>query len=164
MKLGSLMVAFFLVAVLGSSQNSPPADLNARLDQVVTAARQQQQIPALIVAAGMTDRIVYSKAFGNADLENDVPATTGTLIRTGSIAKPISAAAAMTLVDSGKLNLDAPGQKYCAPFPRKTWPITTRELLSHTSGIRHYQKGEIESARHYTGMPDAFAIFANDPL
>jgi CubicO group peptidase (beta-lactamase class C family) len=53
---------------------------------ILLAAKQQQQIPAIIVAAGMTDRIVYSKAFGNADLENDVRATTGTLVRTGSIA------------------------------------------------------------------------------
>jgi CubicO group peptidase (beta-lactamase class C family) len=70
----------------------------------------------------------------------------------------------MTLVDSGKLDLDAPVQKYCAPFPPKQWPITTRELLSHTSGIRHYKEGEIESTRHYQWMADGFAIFANDPL
>jgi CubicO group peptidase (beta-lactamase class C family) len=108
--------------------------------------------------------MVYSRAFGAADLENAVPATTGTLIRTGSIAKPISAAAAMTLVDSGKLDLDAPVQKYCPQFPRKRWPVTTRELLSHTAGIRHYQKGEIESTRHYERMADGFAIFAGDPL
>ncbi len=87
-----------------------------------------------------------------------------TLIRTGSIAKPISAAAAMTLADSGKLDLDAPVQKYCAPFPLKQWPITTRELLSHTAGVRHYKEGEAESTRHYKWMADGFAIFANDPL
>ncbi len=164
MKFGSLIVGLFLVAVSATTQNSPPADFSARVDQVVTAAKQQQQIPAIIVAAGMMDRIVYSRAFGNADLENAIPATTETLVRTGSIAKPISAAAAMTLVDSGKLDLDAPVQKYCAPFPLKQWPITTRELLSHTSGIRHYQEGEIESTRHYKWMSDGFAIFANDPL
>ena len=164
MKFGSLIVGLFLVAVSATTQNSPPADFSARVDQVVTAAKQPQQIPAIIVAAGMMDRIVYSRAFGNADLENAIPATTETLVRTGSIAKPISAAAAMTLVDSGKLDLDAPVQKYCAPFPLKQWPITTRELLSHTSGIRHYQEGEIESTRHYKWMSDGFAIFANDPL
>ena len=107
---------------------------------------------------------MYSKAFGTADIENAVPATAETLIRTGSIAKPISAAAAMTLADSGKLDLDAPVEKYCAPFPLKQWPITTRELLSHTAGIRHYRDGEIESTRHYKQMSDGFAIFANDPL
>jgi CubicO group peptidase (beta-lactamase class C family) len=134
------------------------------VDQLVTAAMRQQQIPAMTVAAAIADRIVYSRAFGAADLENAVPATTETLIRTGSISKPISAAAAMTLVDAGMLDLDAPVQKYCAPFPRQPWPITTRELLSHTAGIRHYKKGEIESTRHYERMPDGLAIFAGDKL
>jgi CubicO group peptidase (beta-lactamase class C family) len=55
-------------------------------------------------------------------------------------------------------------QKYCAPFPRKQWPITTRELLSHTAGIRHYHKGEVDNTQHYQHMPDGFAIFAADRL
>jgi CubicO group peptidase (beta-lactamase class C family) len=70
----------------------------------------------------------------------------------------------MTLVESGKLDLDAPVQSYCAPFPPKQWPITTRELLSHTSGIRHYLPGEPEYTHHYQWLADAFALFANDPL
>jgi len=70
----------------------------------------------------------------------------------------------MTLVDSGKLDLDAPVQKYCAPFPLKPWPVTTRQLLSHTSGVRHYKGDEPESTRHYKSMAESFSIFANDPL
>ena len=141
-----------------------PAGALAKVDQIVGDVMRRQQIPAMTVAIGMGDRIVYSKGSGTADLENAVPATTDSLIRTGSISKPISAAAAMTLVEAGKLDLDAPVQKYCAPFPVKPFPITTRELLSHTAGIRHYKGDEISSTRHYKGMSDGFAIFANDPL
>jgi serine beta-lactamase-like protein LACTB len=163
--LQTMKFASLLLAVLSASaQTAAPADVGANVDQVVTAAMLRQQIPAMTVAVGMADRIVYSKAFGTSDIENAVPATVDTLIRTGSIAKPISAAAAMTLVDSGRLDLDAPVQKYCAPFPRKQWPITTRELLTHTAGIRHYHKGEVENTRHYQRMSDGFAIFAADPL
>jgi serine beta-lactamase-like protein LACTB len=161
MKLRPLILALFVVA---SSATAQTGDVTAKVDQIVTGAMREQQIPAMTVAFGLGDRIVYSKAFGTADIENAVPATTETLIRTGSIAKPISAAAAMTLVDSGKLDLDAPVQKYCASFPLKQWPVTTRELLSHTSGIRHYKGDEPESTRHYKGMADGFAIFASDPL
>ena len=168
MKLRRPIAILFLAALSAvtqtAAQTAAPADLGAKVDQLVTAAMRQQQIPAMTVAAAMADRLVYSKAFGVADLENAVPATTETLIRTGSIAKPISAAAAMTLVDSGRLDLDAPVQKYCAPFPRKRWPITTRELISHTAGIRHYKQGEIENTSHYDRMSDGFAIFARDPL
>jgi serine beta-lactamase-like protein LACTB len=164
MEFRRLIIVLFVVAVSATTLTGAPADLGAKVDQVVAVAMHQQQVPAMTVAAAMANGIVYSRAFGTADLENGVPATTETLIRTGSVAKPISAAAAMTLVDSGKLDLDAPVQQYCAPFPLKQWPVTTRELLSHTSGIRHYKEGEIESTRHYKRISDGFAIFANDPL
>jgi CubicO group peptidase (beta-lactamase class C family) len=77
----------------------------------------------------------------------------------------------MTLVQEHKLDLDTPIQKYCPAFPQKQWPITTRQLLSHTSGIRHYKEkdpgdGEhgAENTKHYNSINDALAIFANDPL
>jgi CubicO group peptidase (beta-lactamase class C family) len=125
---------------------------------------RREQIPALTVAMLSGAEVIYSRAFGLADLENSVPATTATLIRTASVAKPITAVAAMTLVESDKLDLDAPVQSYCAPFPPKQWPITTRELLAHTSGIRHYNPGEMESTHHYQWMADGFTMFAGDPL
>ncbi|HWZ63205.1 MAG TPA: serine hydrolase domain-containing protein [Steroidobacteraceae bacterium] len=140
------------------------AERDARLDALVTEALRAQQIPAITVAAASADRMLYSRAFGSADLENSVAASPATLIRTASIAKPITAVAAMTLVEAGKLDLDAPVQTYCPPFPPKQWPITTRELLSHTSGIRHYNPGEPEYTHHYRFMADGFAIFAADPL
>ena len=136
----------------------------AQLDALVTETMRAQKVPAITVAAGNANRILYSRAFGSADLENSVAATPGTLIRTASIAKSITAVAAMTLVDSGKLDLDAPVQTYCPPFPPRQWPITTRELLAHTAGIRHYNPGEMQNTRHYRFMADGFAIFAADPL
>jgi serine beta-lactamase-like protein LACTB len=149
------------------AQTTVSPSLEKQLDQIVSAAMLAQHIPAILVAIAQADRVVYSKAFGMADLENSVPATTETLIRTGSMAKPISAVAAMTLVEADKLNLDAPVQTYCAPFPPKQWPITTRELLGHTSGIRYYRPAEVsegDSTHHYKWMADGFAIFASDPL
>jgi CubicO group peptidase (beta-lactamase class C family) len=164
----AVVLAAVLLASIRAAQAQPTVSpsLEPQLDQIVTAAMHAQQIPAITVAVAQADKLVYSKAFGMADLENSVPATTETLIRTASIAKPITAVAAMTLVESGKLNLDNPVQTYCAPFPLKEWPITTRELLGHTSGIRHYRPGESnpDSTHHYQRMADGFAIFAADPL
>ncbi|HEV2988986.1 MAG TPA: serine hydrolase domain-containing protein, partial [Candidatus Angelobacter sp.] len=164
MKLRRFIFAVFFVGVSAIAQTASPADRSASIDQIVTESMHKQQIPAMTVAVDAAGRISYSKAFGTADLENGIPATTETLIRTGSIAKPISAVAAMTLVESGKLDLDAPVQKYCPQFPVKPWPVTTRELLNHTSGISHYKGAEPESTRHYKSMTDGFSIFANDPL
>lgn len=153
-------------ALIVSAAAQQPARVSSgtAIDQIATSELQKQKIPAMTVAVATDGKIIYSKGFGIADVENGLPATAETLIRTGSIAKPISAAAALTLVDSGKLDLDAPVQNYCPTFPRKQWEITTRELLTHTSGIRHYKDDEIASTKHYKTMSDGFAIFANDPL
>ena len=70
----------------------------------------------------------------------------------------------MQLAEQGKLDLDAPVQKYVPSFPVKPWPVTTRALLGHLAGIRHYAEGEFESTRHYATMAEALQIFQNDPL
>lgn len=159
---GTVLAGVALLAMVhaAAAQGAAPA----AIDRLVTDTLSAQQVPAMTVAAAVSGRLVYSKAFGYADLENTVPATPETRIRTASIAKSITAVAAMTLVEAGKLDLDAPVQKYCPPFPLKQWPITTRELLSHTSGIRHYAEGEPEHTQHYRWMADGFALFAAEPL
>src|SRR5580704_5426823 len=71
----------------------------------------------------------------------------------------------MELVEAGKLDLDVPIQKYCPAFPEKPWPITTRELLSHQSGIRDYRNDEESiNTRHYASIEEALTQFASDPL
>ncbi|HWC17341.1 MAG TPA: serine hydrolase domain-containing protein [Terriglobales bacterium] len=157
------IIACLLISVASGQQ---PASLPAdrAIDQIATQELQKQNIPAMTVAVAWDGKVIYSKGFGIADVENGIPATAQTLIRTGSIAKPITATAALTLMEAGKLDLDAPVQKYCPAFPRKEPEVTTRELLTHTSGIRHYADDEIASTKHYQTMSDGFAIFANEPL
>jgi serine beta-lactamase-like protein LACTB, mitochondrial len=154
----------FMSAGPALAQQVAATDLSPQVDAIATQQLERQHIPAMTVAISSEGRLVYSKGFGTADLENKVPADADTLIRTGSIAKSITAVAAMTLVEAGKLDLDAPIQKYCPAFPKKKWTITTRQLLTHTSGIRHYKEGEIENIRHYDTMSAGFTIFAADPL
>jgi serine beta-lactamase-like protein LACTB, mitochondrial len=159
-------IPLFLLLVFGPvlAQQVSDTDLAPQIDAIAKQQLEKQHIPAMTIAVASDDRLVYSKGFGTADLENNVPATADTLIRTGSIAKSISAVAAMTLVEAGKLDLDTPIQRYCPAFPKKKWPITTRQLLTHTSGIRHYKEGEIDNTRHYDSMSAGFSIFAADPL
>src|ERR1051326_8397641 len=115
-------VALLLVLVLcacAALAQQPAPDRSAEIDAIVKREMEKQHIAGATVAVIYDGRLVYSKGAGKADVENDVPATSETLIRTGSISKPISAAAAMTLAEAGKLDLDAPIQKYCPPFPKQ---------------------------------------------
>jgi serine beta-lactamase-like protein LACTB len=162
--LGASLLLVLIPLGTAVSQQPKPDDRTAQVDRIVAEQMEKQQIPAMTVAVAENGSVVYSKAFGVADIENSAPARTETLIRTGSIAKPLTAVAAMTLVEMGKLELDAPVQKYCPAFPQKQWPVTTRELLTHTSGIREYKAGEFDSTKHFTSMNDGLTIFASDAL
>jgi CubicO group peptidase (beta-lactamase class C family) len=127
-------------------------------------------IPGVSIAVVENGVEEWSAGFGSADLENTVPATSHTLYRLASISKPITATAAMLLWQEGKLDLDAPLQKYCSSFPQKDDPITTRELLGHLGGIRFYKSAssddpEYGNTKHFTNpIQGGIDFFKNDPL
>src|SRR5258708_19047750 len=126
-------------------------------------------VPGVGAAVVQNGQPVGSAVFGMSDLEDSAPATSSTLYRLGSISKSITAVAILQLHERGKLDLDAPVQKYCPAFPQKDSPITSRQLLAHLSGIRHYNqdgKGDVpdDSARHFASMEESLQLFASDPL
>lgn len=127
-------------------------------------------VPGLSVAVVENGQYEWSAGFGKADLENSVAATSDTLYRLASISKPITATAALLLWQQGKLDLDAPVQKYCPSFPQKGTPITTRELLGHLSGIRFYKSfsqddPEYGNTHHFDEtIQSGLDFFKTDPL
>jgi len=85
------------------------------------------------------DGLIMSKGYGFADVVNNIPMSDNTIQNIGSISKTITGAAAMLLVEQGKLDLDKDINSYL-PFSVKhpaflQRPITTRQLLTHTSSI-----------------------------
>src|SRR5215831_5181498 len=124
----------------------------------------QRGIPGLSLTVAVDGKIAYSKGFGFADLEERVPAWPSTKFRIGSISKPLTAVGLMELVEAGKIDLDAPVQKYVPSFPDKGAPITVRMVAGHLAGIRHYQGDEFQIQKHYDNVLDGLKIFENDPL
>ncbi len=155
------------LAVPSSGQER--ADLSpeqvTRIEQAVTAAMSRLHVPAVSVAITRGDHIVWQYGFGMADLENFVPAKDTTVYRIASVSKPITAAAVMQLAEKGKIGLDAPIQQYVPAFPRKPFPIAVRNLLTHTSGIRHWKDDEeFHTTRHCAELKEGLMMFQNDPL
>lgn len=100
--------------------------------------------PGLVAAVSVDGKMIWAEGFGFADIENNVRCSPSTVMRIASISKSITMAAVAKLWEEGKLDLDAPIQKYVPYFPVKSFEgeevtITTRHLLSHQSGIRHYK-------------------------
>ena len=142
--------------------------------QIAAAASRfmaSTHIPGLSVAVVENGKYEWAQGFGFADLENNVPASEHTLYRLGSISKSLTAVAALQLWERGKLDLDAPVQKYCPAFPQKPWPISTRQVLGHLAGIRHYKAGENQedieggNTKHFDDPIQAgLNFFKDDPL
>ena len=122
------------------------------------------RIPGLQVAVAVDGKLVWSAAFGYADLARHARVTRTTMFRIGSVSKPLRSVALAQLVEQGKLDLDVPVQRYVTSFPPKPWPVTTRELAGHLAGIRHYQGDEFLSHTPYPSVTAGLAIFANDTL
>ncbi len=139
-----------------------PAVEEAR--RIVVARMEEAGIPGMSAAVAVDGKVVWAEGFGYADVENRVPVDTDTKFRVASISKALTAAGVGRLVQEGRLDLDAPVQRYVPSFPRKRWPLTTRELAGHLAGVRHYRGDEFMNRKHYTDVVDALEIFRNDTL
>ena len=161
------LIVFLLASIPAAAQTTAalPAGKIEKIEKAITAAMSRQNIPGLSVAVVTDQRMRWSQGYGLADLENFIPAKAATVYRLGSISKTITAIAVMQLVEQGKLDLDAPIQKYCPAFPQKQWPITVRQLLGHLAGVRHYKSdAEFLSTRHYNSVVEGLDMFKDDPL
>jgi serine beta-lactamase-like protein LACTB, mitochondrial len=162
----SLAVAFGALASIGVSPASVAARgvQNASIASAIGTFKDRLHIPALSVALVVNGELRFAGAYGIADVENGVAATPATVFRIASASKPLAAVAAMQLAERGVLDLDAPVQKYAPAFPVKRFPITTRQVLAHVSGIRNYRPGEGERTTRYGSLTDALSIFKDDDL
>lgn len=157
------LLSFFAPALAQTTGPLPSAAV-ARIEAAIQEEMKRQGIPGMSVAVVTEHQLRWASGYGLADVENNVPATAATVYRLASISKPITATAVMQLAEKGKIDLDAPIQKYVPGFPRKPWPVTARQLLGHLGGIRHYRGSEMGSTRHYTDLTAPLAVFQNDPL
>ena len=125
---------------------------NALIDKALAAAVSGEKIAGVVAAAADRDGVIYCSAFGRRDVTQPQRMTTDTVFRIASMTKAITAAAAMQLVEQGKLSLDQPA-KEILPFLADTkvllgfdtngipllraprTQITLRNLLTHTAGF-----------------------------
>jgi serine beta-lactamase-like protein LACTB, mitochondrial len=138
--------------------------LAAGLESDVRAEMARRAIPGLAAAVVQDGKVVWSGVFGLADLENRVPVTRRTVFRFASVSKPITAVAALRLVEDGRLALDQPARTLIPELPAALSAITVRHLLAHQSGIPHHQPPARDGLPHHARVSDAFLARAAEPL
>jgi CubicO group peptidase (beta-lactamase class C family) len=125
----------------------------ARMDQIVQSfAADHRFMGTVLVAHG--SQVVFSKGYGFADIEWDIPNSPNTKFRLGSVTKQFTAASILLLEERGKLRVQDSVKKYLPDAPAAWDKITLFHLLTHTSGIPNF-----------TGFPDyeKLAPFATTP-
>lgn len=111
-------------------------------------------------------QVLWANGAGWSDREAGTPMTTNSVLRIASITKSMTAVGIMQLAEKGMIDLDEPIQAYVPQFPIKPeGTITVRHLLTHTSGIRHYQgTRDGFSRRQYPDLPAALKRFQDRDL
>jgi CubicO group peptidase (beta-lactamase class C family) len=92
--------------------------------------------PGCAVAAMRDGKILYQRGYGMADLDHNVPITAETVFHVASMSKQFTAAAIVMLAQERKLSLDDEVRKYVPELPDFGAPVTLRQLVYHTSGLR----------------------------
>jgi CubicO group peptidase (beta-lactamase class C family) len=148
--LGSLFVggvlAFIRLAFAraASSKPAPNPSSYAAIDAYIEKQIDRLKIPGVSLAIVEGDKIVHLRGFGQARPGGEAPSPQ-TPFFIGSLTKSFTALAVMQLVESGKVELDAPVQRYLPWFrvadPQASAQMTVRHLLNQTSGLPYLPSG-----------------------
>jgi CubicO group peptidase (beta-lactamase class C family) len=129
------VTAAVLSCILASAGSTASAQ-TPKLDLDPVFASIAPTGPGCVAGVAADGAPAVISAYGQADLEHSTPLTPASVFETGSLAKQFTAAAVMLLVQDGKLSLDDDVRRYLPEIPDYGTPITIRNLLNHTSGLR----------------------------
>lgn len=131
------------------------ADTTAQIEKIFS--RYIPANPGAELAIMRNGKIIFSKAWGMADLEHPTPLTTESLSEAGSVSKQFTAASILLLEQQGKLSVNDDIRKYLPELPRYDHPILIRHMLEHTSGLKDWG-----SIAELGGWPRSTRTYSNE--
>jgi CubicO group peptidase (beta-lactamase class C family) len=144
---GLVVGCMSLASGAGAETDSP--SLSDQIDELF-ADWDSSTAPGIVAAVIEDGRIAYENAFGMADLERGVALSPRSALEIGSISKQFTAMCILLLENDGKLSLDDDVRLHIPELPDYGSPITIRQLLHHTSGIRDIETLVPLAGWHYT--------------
>jgi CubicO group peptidase (beta-lactamase class C family) len=132
----AILLVFGVISLTSPHALAAPADSkDAQVDRLFQQWDKPDS-PGCAVAVMHGGQIVYERGYGMADLAHDAKITPTTVFWLASMSKQFTATAILMLAQQGKISLDDQIQKYVPEVPNFGTPITLRQLLHHTSGLR----------------------------
>lgn len=142
MKRSSLFILLIFVSVVFLSfymkKTISPAEKNkvqTKVDKIFESWDKSDS-PGAALAVVQGKKVVYTRGYGLANLEYDIPITPKTVFHVASVSKQFTALAMTMLAESGQLSLDDDIRLYLPRIPDFGKTITIRHLLHHISGLR----------------------------
>jgi CubicO group peptidase (beta-lactamase class C family) len=121
-----------------TAQNAAPgtADTLARVDSLFRSFTPAG--PGCAVSIIRDGKVIFEKGYGTANLEYDIPIGTRTVFDLASVSKQFTGYAISTLIQQGKISPDDDVHRYLPDLPQLGYPISIRNLIHHTSGLRDW--------------------------
>jgi len=138
------------------------SSLSSRVDAAIELALATQRLVGVVVLIARDGDIAYRRAAGFADREARQPMQEDTIFRLASLTKPIVSAAALALVERGRLDLDDELTRWLPDFRPKIAGgreavITLRQLLTHTAGLSYNFFQPVDGPYQRAGVSDGLA-------
>ena len=114
----------------------------AAIDAAATDWMEKARIPGLVLAVALGDEEPWTFGWGVSDIATEEPMTPDAYVRIGSVTKPVTTVAVLSMVDEGLLDLDTPVTSYLGDDWYGNYEhgpdITLRHLMGHTAGFVEY--------------------------
>jgi len=153
-------IGLFCFLSFGYSQN-----LTSKIDALLET-KFKNNGPGATALVSKGGKVIYRKAFGNANLELGVPMVPENVFQIDSMTKQFTAVSILMLLEQGKLALNDDITKYIPGYPTHNKNITIHHLLTHSSGIKSYtsMRGLREIARKDLTPIELIDFFQNEPM
>ena len=143
------LLAVVLLVFAKSAPGVRDNDAMANLDAFITRALKQYQVPGAAVAVVQNGKVALLKGYGVRDVTKPGAVDENTIFQLASVTKTLTAAAAATVVDDGKLDWDKPIFSYLPEFvgydPYMTRWLTERDLLAQRTGWPAFTGDQLDS-------------------
>lgn len=153
--MGAVALALGAVVAVqfGYAQGSQQSDeaLQKKVDAIF-AEYDKADSPGCSLGVIRDGKLIYTRGYGRANLEHNLPITSRTVFDIGSTSKQFSAASILLLEQQGKLSRGDDVRKWVPELPDYGRKITIRHLLHHTSGLRDYLTLMALSGIHFDGV------------
>jgi CubicO group peptidase (beta-lactamase class C family) len=165
---GVITATVLVSSQLANAKIIPPCKKDTCIaQQLCNDFMDEHSVTGMQMTVSRKNKIIWSTAVGYADANNKIPVTDSTRFRIHSISKSMTSLALIKLMAQNKLDLDAPIEKYIPSFPKKPYPVTSRQLAGHLAGFRDYKESDLSDyirTEHYNSATEALKIFKDDTL